>query len=180
MNENMKEKLSVFMDDESKDSAVVALLSDDEEARSIWARYHLISDVMHNRYTKDVEKLSARVSAVLANEATLVTPKQWFNSRFVMKQVAGLAMAATVAAVAIIVVRDVPQTDTTSGQLAIAPITKQPIRLTAAVEKKLNGYLVSHNEFSASTRMKGMLPYSRIVSQAPGQLVNQESAYDAE
>ena len=91
-----------------------------------------------------------------------------------------MAMAATVAAVAVIIVRDVPQTVTSVEQVAVAPITRQPIRLTAAVEKKLNGYLVSHNEFSASTRMKGMLPYTRIVSQAPGQLVSQDTGHNAE
>ena len=180
MNENIKENLSAFMDGECKDSAVVDALSKDDEARATWVRYHLISDVLSNRYSKDIEKVAERVSTVLANEATIITPKQWFNSKNAIKQVAGLAMAATVAAVAIIVVRDVPQTVTPQEQIAIAPITQQPIRLTDDVEKKLNGYLVSHNEFSASTRMKGMLPYTRIVSQAPGQLVSQEAGYNAE
>lgn len=180
MNENLHENLSAYMDDESHDAAVVDVLSSDNEARATWVRYHLIRDVLHNRYTKDIEKIAERVSAALAEEATIVAPKQWFNSKHAVKQVAGLAMAATVAAVAIIIVRDVPQTVTSAEQVAIAPITRQPIRLTAAVEKKLNGYLVSHNEFSASTRMKGMLPYSRIVSQAPGQLVSQDTGPNAE
>lgn len=180
MNEKLSENLSAFMDGESKDSSVVEALSKDDEARATWARYQLISDVLNNRYSKDIEKIAERVNAALADEATIVTPKQWLNSKHLMKQVAGLAVAATVAAVAIIIVRDVPQTVTSVEQVAIAPITHQPIRLTAAVEKKLNGYLVSHNEFSASTRMKGMLPYSRIVSQAPGQLVSQDTGPNAE
>jgi len=37
-------------------------------------------------------------------------------------------------------------------------------KLDAAVESKLSGYLVNHNEFSTSTRVSGVMPYTRIVS----------------
>ena len=38
-----------------------------------------------------------------------------------------------------------------------------------SAENKLNSYIVSHNEYSASSRIKGMLPYTRIVSYTQGQ-----------
>ena len=181
MNEQMKENLSAFMDGESKDSTVIDAISRDDDARATWSRYHLIRDVLHKRHHAKALGLSERVSAALSNEAVLIAPKQWKQPRFFMKQVAGLALAATVAAVAILVVQNSPTDIQPQDQVAaIAPITKQPIRQTAAIERKLSGYLVSHNEFSASTRMKGVLPYSRIVSPTPGQLVNLNAGGDVE
>ncbi len=180
MNEDMKEKLSAFMDGEDADASFIDTLSHDQEARDTWARYHIISDVLSNHYTKDIRKVSTAVNTVLANEATLITPRQWFTKKNIVKQVVGLGVAATVAAVAVMVVSDIPQTAVAPEKIVIAPITSQPVNLTAEVEKKLNGYLVSHNEFSASARMKGMLPYTRIVSHAPGQLVSQQAGADIE
>jgi len=180
MNEDMKERLSAFMDGESIDPSVITELSQDQDARSTWARYQLISDVLHERYTKDINRVATGVSAALEKEAAIITPKQWFTKKNVIKQAVGLGMAATVAAVAVMVVSDIQQPAVTPEKIAIAPITTQPVNLTAEVEKKLNGYLVSHNEFSASTRMKGMLPYTRIVSHTPGQLVNQQAGADLE
>lgn len=179
MNETMHEKISAFMDGETSDPSVIDALQHDE-ARAAWARYHLISDVLNRRYTKDIDKVASGVSATLANEATLITPYQWFAKKNIIKQAVGLGMAATVAAVAIMVVSDIPQTTVAPEKIAISPITTQPVTLTAEVERKLSGYLVSHNEFSASTRMKGMLPYTRIVSQAQGQLVSQQAGANLE
>jgi len=180
MNDNLNEKISSFMDGENSDLSVVETLSSDKEAQAAWASYHLISDVLKNRYTKDIGKVTTGVSAALANEATLITPKQWFSKKNIVKQAVGLGMAATVAAVAVLVVSELPQTVNTPDKIAIAPITTKPVSVTTEVEKKLNGYLVSHNEFSASTRMKGVLPYTRIVSHAPGQLVSQPAGAELE
>ena len=88
-----------------------------------------------------------------------------------MKQTAGIALAATVAAVAILVVGNFSATTNTQTTVAVGPITDKPVRMTSAVQRKLNGYLVSHTEYSASSQMKGMLPYTRIASFAPGQRV---------
>ena len=178
MNENMSERLSAFLDGEDNDASFIDSLSHNQEARDTWARYQLISDVLSNRYMKDIHKVSAGVSSALANEATLIAPRQWFTKKNIIKQAVGLGMAATVAAVAVMVVSDIPETAVTPEKIAIAPITTQPVNLTTEIEKKLNGYLVSHNEFSASTRMKGMLPYTRIVSHTPGQLVSQQAGAD--
>ena len=66
------------------------------------------------------------------------------------------------------VAREVPVFPDSSDSIAVAPITSQPVRLTSSMESKLNGYILHHNEYSASTRMKGVLPYTRIVSYTPG------------
>ena len=43
--------------------------------------------------------------------------------------------------------------------------------LDTAVQSKLSGYLVNHNEYSVSANMQGVLPYMRIVSETPGKKV---------
>lgn len=170
MNDEMKEKLSAFIDDEIHDERTVEALLADDEARTTLSNYRVISDVMRNRYSHGTIDIASRVSQALEAEATIITPKHWFNTSRVMQQAAGLAVAATVAAVAILVVGDFSSDPVKQEQVAtIGPITDKPIRMTSAVQKKLSGYLVSHNEFSASGKMQGILPYSRIASPTSGQ-----------
>jgi len=170
MNDEMKEKLSAFIDDEIHDDNVIDALLADDKAREKLTSYRVISDVMRNRYAQGSVDISARVSQELDKEATIVTPKRWFTAPKIMQQAAGLAVAATVAAVAILVVGDFSSSPVKQNQVVtVGPITDQPIQMTSAVQKKLSGYLVSHNEFSATGKMQGILPYSRIASSPTGQ-----------
>lgn len=169
MIEQIKEQLSAFMDGELDDKNLVDRLTRDKETRETWARYHMIRDALHQGYVPNASGLAGRVANALENEPTVLAPKRWYHPKQLGKQAAGLAIAATVAAVAIIVVKETPQPIQDAPQIAIGPITAEPVRMTAAAERKLSGYIVSHNEFSASTRMQGMLPYTRIVSVTPGQ-----------
>ena len=193
MNEQMKENISVLMDGESQDEVTLKYIQSDDAARRTWERYHLISDVLKNRYEPGSYDLSQRVHAALEQEDTFKAKIQRSSNK-IRQQIVGLAMAATVAAVAIVVVRDVPQEITPQGSeiavaptsqsvqpvTAIGPITDKSVRLTTAGETKLSGYIVSHNEFSASTRIKAMPLYSRIVGYAPGQVVSQRSGVNVE
>jgi len=171
MTDDMNEKLSAFIDDELHDDALIDELSNNEQARATMVRYRLIADVMNNHYITGGVDVASKVHAALGQEATIVTHKSWFTKSNIVKQVSGLAVAATVAAVAILVVGDFSSTSSPSTNLAVAPITYQPIQMTSAMQRKLNGYLVSHNEFSASSRMKGLLPYTRIISSTKGERV---------
>ena len=49
-------------------------------------------------------------------------------------------------------------------------------RLDSAVESKLSGYLVHHNEYSVTAKMQGALPYMRIVSVTPGKRIDAKAA----
>lgn len=181
MNDELKERLSAFMDGESGQADVVDAMTRNEDLRDTWGRYHMIRDVMQQRYTRGAGDIANRVSIALADEAIVIAPKRWFQPRHMMKQVAGLAVAATVAAVAILFVQNPTTSVIQNDQIAtVTPITDLPVRQTTAVERKLSGYLVSHNEVSASTRMKGVLPYTRIVSQVPGQVTNQNTGANVE
>lgn len=180
MNEQMREKLSAFMDGELEDAKLLHLLENDPDARAAWTRYHLIRDALHQDYVSGAQRLADKVARSLENEPTVLAPKRWFAPKQLARQAVGVAIAATMAAVAILVVRETPAPLDNTPQLAVGPITNKPVRLTADEERKLSGYVVSHTEFSASTRMKGMLPYTRIVSFTPAQSVSKRKVGNAE
>ncbi len=171
MNNDINERLSAFIDNELHDDALIDEISNNEQARATMVRYRLIADVLNNHYMPDGMDVSTKVHEALDQEATIITAKGWFSKSNVVKQVSGLAVAATVAAAAILIVGDFSPVSNQQTNVAVGPITNQPIQMTSAMQRKLNGYLVSHNEFSASSRMKGVLPYTRIASSARGERV---------
>lgn len=171
MNDDMNEKLSAFIDNEMHDKALIDEIIKDDQARETMVRYQLITDVLKKRYVAGSLNIADKVHQRLQEEATIITPRRWFRKSSLTKQVAGLAVAATVAAVSILIVSDFSPSVNESQQVAVGQITDQPVRMTSAMQNKLNGYLVSHNEFSASGQFKGMLPYTRIASSAQGERI---------
>jgi sigma-E factor negative regulatory protein RseA len=132
--------------------------------------------------------ISASVSQALKDEPAILTPL-WrrLNPRYVMKQAAGLAVAAAVGTIAVLSVQQtqlglsdnnvIAKSDSESstyqlaskiqpGQIRQVSFTTRK-KLDAAVESKLSSYLVNHNEFSRSIRVSGVMPYTRIVSFVP-------------
>ena len=187
MNER-DDKLSALMDGELRDSdAYLDRLTRDSEMRATWQRYHMARDAMKGQLsTTPFIDISAGVSHTLQQEATIITPL-WrrLSPRYVMKQTAGLAVAAAVSTIAVLGVQQMQLTQ--QGNTAVAQNTvQQPAqqlaqntnkirqvafttrqKLDADVESKLSGYLVNHNEFSNSLRVSGVMPYTRIVSFVP-------------
>ena len=183
------DRLSALMDGEIHDlDKGLEQLSKDKELQDVWHRYHLVRDVMKAQAsdfpTLDV---SAAVSESLKNEPVILTPL-WrrLSPRYVMKQAAGLAVAAAVGTIAVISVQQTQLGSSDNNVIAnAAPNGTQQIasqiqpgqirqvsfttrkKLDAAVESKLSGYLVNHNEFSNSVRVSGVMPYTRIVSFVP-------------
>jgi sigma-E factor negative regulatory protein RseA len=181
MNDSSNEKLSAFMDDEHHPD-VIELLKQDSEARGRWSRYHLIRDVLSGHTeTLPPSNFVDRVSQALRDEPTILRPVRRGLTHTV-KQIGGLAIAATVATVAVLTIQ---QSDVNNGtaptQVASAstdPVAvhnvSNPLRsapMDSAAQTKLSSYLVNHNEYSVSSRMQGMLPYTRIVSVTPNERV---------
>ncbi len=171
MKDDINERLSAFIDNELHDDVLIEEISRNEQMRAKMVRYRLIADVLNNHYMPASADVSSRVHDALEQEATIITHKRWFTKSNLLKQLSGLAVAATVAAVAILIVGDFSPTQIPPANVAVGPITYQPIQMTSAMQRKLNGYLVSHNEFSASNRMRGVLSYSRIASSARGERI---------
>ena len=186
------EKLSALMDGELQDNdKLLQQLASDEDMKQTWQRYHLARDVMKGQLSDFVTlDVSKAVSESLKSEPVILTPIwQRLNPRYVMKQAAGLAVAAAVGTIAVLSVQQaqLQSTDnntiaqvskpTIQTQVASAPESvPQQIRqvsfttrekLDAAVESKLSGYLVNHNEFSNAVRVSGVMPYTRIVGYVP-------------
>lgn len=184
MANDYREQISALVDDEVHGNELRVLLDDlrqDDELQACWSRYNLISDALHaNLSAADVSTLSARVWATLDAEPTVLAPRR--NTRLppLAKQAAGLAIAASVAAVAILTVAPMSTQVAKVAPVAaqVAQIAPRPandlVQLTTlsspvpapqlSARGSLNPYVVNHNEYSVSSGMQGVLPYARIVS----------------
>lgn len=187
MNEKT-DKLSTLMDGELRDAdRWFEKLAKDEEMKDVWKRYHLARDAMKGQLSEfPTLDISAAVSESLKDEPVILTPI-WrrISPQYVMKQAAGLAVAAAVGTIAVLSVQQtqivsqddntlasatnqqvIPRTSPSTGQIRQVSFTTRK-KLDAAVESKLSGYLVNHNEFATSVRVSGVMPYTRIVSFVP-------------
>ena len=173
------EKLSALMDGElygSEAAHAIDELKCDATLKTCWGRYHLISDVLRSHAPHYLgHGVSESVMCLMQNEPPLST-RGWrvIRSPQMLKPLAGFALAASVAALAIF---SVPNTlftprSTDSSLLAAASSTPRPVASTSkhwaqaqpAIESRLNHYLTSHNEYSTSAGIQGVLPYARIVA----------------
>ena len=195
MNDKLKEEMSALVDGElelrSTREAIDVLLQSDE-LQLHWSRCHVLRDVLRHKVYPDAgDQLRDRVRAQLADEALHFPARRLMplRCRHALKPVAGLALAASVAVVAILAVRG-PQQLPGAPQTVQAPATRVaagtastiiPVSTTAehairpaalkrlqwnttepAVANRLNAYLVNHSEYLGGP-MSGMHPYARIV-----------------
>lgn len=174
------DKLSSLMDGELRNSdELFGQLADDAKMQEKWKRYHLARDAMKGQLSDyPMLDISAAVSESLKSEPVILASLwQRISPRYVMKQAAGLAVAAAVGTIAVLSVQQAQLVSSDSQVIAAsaaqANINNGKIRqvsfttrekLDAAVESKLSGYLVNHNEYSKSSRVSRVMPYTRIVS----------------
>jgi len=93
------------MDDETEDEdgRIIHALIHDRGARDTWWRYHLVSDVLkHETPLLAHRDLARRISAALESEPVILIPKSFLPRRDWIKPLAGLAIAASVAVIAIL------------------------------------------------------------------------------
>jgi negative regulator of sigma E activity len=165
----MSEKLSALMDDELSEfetRRVLDELRDDPQQRATWERYHLARAALRNELDMVASPdLAERVAGRLADVPA--------ESHRPLRAAGSLAVAASVAALAILGVQWLNRTET--GPVApVASLEKPSLAKVATAsaarerpaqtetERTLNAYLVEHNEF-ATAGMSGMLPYVRVV-----------------
>ncbi len=181
------EKISSLIDDEQAlDNALIDSLLNDKEIKAKWVSYNLMSDVLNDRDQHKVDKAwFTELSEKLDKEPAILAPHvmRAFKHK-VVKQIAGLAVAASVAMVAILSVQQTQVSKTESAtqiaqlpsQRALASSEIRPVtlRLNKAAESKLNGYLVNHYEHSITGKMQGLIPYMRMVSVTPAERIVHE------
>lgn len=171
MANSVDEQISALMDGELSERDlpwVLERLRKDADLAGRWQRYHMIRDALHDTLPANLQvDLSARIHNALRNEPALLVPRRSKRDfRPLLRQATGMAIAASVAAVAILTFQSVydesPATLAANEKPAVELVAQQaPMR----TDPRLDAYLVNHNEHSVSTGMHGMLPYVRIVSQ---------------
>lgn len=183
-----KELISALVDGELAGSELehaLELLTTDDEFRAQWQRYQYNRDVLQGQVTSTKIDLVSRVSTALQDEpvhqvqakksSVIPFPKQFW------KQAAGLAMAASVGAIAMVSVISQPQqqvvpmaptasieSDKSIERVQVAQVSK-PNRWTVGepeVEQRLNDYLVDHHEYGGTS---GVFSYARVVAYEAGQ-----------
>lgn len=144
-----------------------------------WQRYHLIGDTIRQELGPVVDaSLADKISKRLENEPTVFAPGavkrsavRWF------KPAAGVAIAASVAMLALTVAPRVVNLDSAQPINPIAQIRPAAEKIYVAedgtrwellhkpkVESRLNSYLVNHQEYAPVGNMKGIMPFAKFVS----------------
>jgi sigma-E factor negative regulatory protein RseA len=173
----MKEKLSAFVDNELSEheqSQLLRALAEDPELDRTWERYHLMRAVMRNELEMMVAPDTAmRVMQQLHDMPELPVVKDASNHRRlpIVKIVSGLAIAASVAALAIFGVQTL-SVEQSNSSLTTASAPPQDFIRTNVIrwdtnrpeqEDALNAFLVEHNEFTPTSGMGGIMSYVRVV-----------------
>ncbi len=180
MNKENREWLSALADGELQGRELeraLDALQHDPELQASWQHYHLIRDSVSSNLDEAMDlQLHSRISAAIADEPTILAPRR--QHRPWLKQAAGLAIAASVTAIAIIGVQNM---NSVTPQPTVAPLAAkqdyiriEPTLVAAGPEKSrekadegrdnaITPYLVEHNEFANNRGMQGVLPYVRIV-----------------
>ncbi len=179
----LDEKLSALMDDEldsSELNACLEKLNNDAEARQAWSRQHLLRAVLNEQATKTDSCFSERVMSVLessghendvsANQNVINFPRnKWRSNRWM----GGLAVAASVAAVAMFVPYSLEnQRSTEGGTVAVLDSTqrttsvalKQRSQATAEARRELQQYLLNHEALVSGHGLNGQRGYMRMAS----------------
>ncbi len=174
------EKLSALVDDEELLDGEVGWheVAANDELRAKWGRYHLFGEVLRDEAASGARiDFTDEIQELIAAEATVLVPPR--AARGWRRQVVGLAVAASVATVALLALRSGEQ-ETAPELIAlespplqsttvakVAPRVTPPANVTAALDvdgqRRLNGYLVNFNEQRSNRGVPGVHPYVRIV-----------------
>jgi sigma-E factor negative regulatory protein RseA len=172
MKDKLHEQISALVDDELEEREQALLLrqlAGDTELSGRLSRFQIISDALQNHLPSRLNSgFHARVQAALADEPPVQRQRSGFAGLF--KPVAGVALAASVAMVAVLSLQSTRQDQETVPAVASAPTHDSYIRAAAddsvpssepfAVPQNLEIYLANHSEYAVN---RGILPYVRLV-----------------
>jgi sigma-E factor negative regulatory protein RseA len=182
MNTESREHISCLMDGEvSRETGrfLVRRLGADEELCATWARYHLVRDCLrHQEGGLAGENLADRIRHAIAHEAPSASPT--VNVRRWLKPAVGMAVAASVALMAIVAVGPGSRPAAVPGSevagVAEAPAFRSPQSLTpaplsqqaslfgeSAGDSRMNALLLRHYQATGATGGKGFVAYVPIV-----------------
>jgi sigma-E factor negative regulatory protein RseA len=146
MSENRKEQLSAMIDGEVlPDEELMGLLKDSDEWRARWQRYHLARLAFRGELPNTLAaEVPARVRAALENEPVVLAPRRARRLRGgggLAKQAAGMAIAATIATVAVLSVQNSTRIENEPApqQVAAVPPVETVPRQVASVPTPPSG-----------------------------------------
>ena len=184
MKEQIHNNISALADDEVELSELQHLtreLADSEELRRLWGRYQLMGDVIRGeRIDPGVLAVAERLRDRLADEPNILAPRRSGELRSPwLKPVAGLAVAASVAAAVVLLTPRLPDPALPAAPAVVgvnsAATIAYPLHSGThwdlgkpAVESKLNTYLVNHHRHAPAANMQGMLEYASFVGYDSG------------
>jgi sigma-E factor negative regulatory protein RseA len=176
MSDTRLERVSALVDGELDRAEALQLLgevADDPKLQQAWEQYHLIGDAAQGRALPRIPavELFQRIHRAVESEPTLYRLSAFRAGA--LRPLAGLALAASVAVVAVLGVRSyVPDAGFGGGTVAqrdpAPPVSLASVREPASsFDPRLSRYLVNHSERAGHT-MHGVLPYARIVAHDAG------------
>jgi len=186
------ERLSALVDGELTQAEyrdAVEAIHQSAELKHRWMRYHLATDALKNSLPPAIVKpdFAGHVMQAIEAEPTVLAPRNiLYRVRVVAKQMAGLAVAASVTAVAVLGIQTWRLHDTAPvvAQQESAPVVAQGVApganeirpvtavatenapVPAHVQLQINQYLLNHNQNALGAQR--MLPYARIVGHTSG------------
>ena len=178
MSKETDASISALLDGELPPQALdrtLSALAADDRLRREFGRYQLIGDAMRGEVTSArTLEIADAVRARLAQEPTVMAPRRAARPAW-RRPAAGVALAASVAAVAIALGPRLFTPDTGgSPSLVERPAGPLPTfvartdarlvpRLRASDESRLSRYLVDHNEYANRAPVSGFMPYATFV-----------------
>jgi sigma-E factor negative regulatory protein RseA len=184
MNTDPREHISCLMDGEiTRETGrfLVRRLGADAALSATWARYHLVRDCLrHQEGGLAGESLASRVRQAIENESLPARPNRVGGAW--LRPVAGVAVAASVALMAIVAVGPTNQAtqpaESTLAETADTPaftspqsLTPAPVSQTASLhgvssgESRMNAYLLRHYQAAGLNGSKGFVTFVPIVLQ---------------
>lgn len=179
-----REHLSSLMDGEVSQETgrfLVRRLGADGNLRETWARYHLIRDCLRNQEGQFVQtELSYRVHRALSEDISPASTRPPANKWY--KPVAGFAVAASVALIAVMTVTggnqpglkpsvadpisSVVNEPFTSPNIAAGTPRSTPVNLSGTGDRenqRMNAYFLRHYQVTGDAGGRGFVPFVPIV-----------------
>lgn len=162
-----RERVSALMDGELELDQIPGLerVMKDDDARACWQTYHLIGDVMRGEQPASSQFVS-RVSAVLAEEPTVLAPRPARPSSAARNRMFALSAAASVAGVALVgwLAFKGGIAEQPGFGLSAQTERRTPVSEIAADDREVRDYLHAHQEYSPTAGMHGVGAYVRTVA----------------
>jgi sigma-E factor negative regulatory protein RseA len=172
MSKETREHISSLMDGEISREAsrfLVRRLGSDDELCATWARYHVVRDCLrHGDGGFAQEDLCSRVNQVLENDARRDRPRRSV-ARW-LKPVAGMAVAASVALVAVMAVAPgqapsiesaggVAETSTLESFTSPQGLSSANVSSRAVSSQRMNPYLLRHYQVTGGSSGRGFVAF---------------------